>query len=441
MLFLGFSAGLPLLLVYSTLTAWLSDYDVKKSTIGLFAWVGITYSVKLFWAPVVDRLHLPLLRRMGQRRSWMLLAQAGIVFGLYQMSQLNPADSLKMVALWGVFVAFCSATQDIALDAYRIEAVETDRQAAMASTYIFGYRIAMLFAGAGALYIAQYQSWPFAYQTMAASMLVGIITVILIAEPISNTVRSLAERGPLVERFEAQASGWLPPLRTAVSWILGAVVEPFVDFFRRNGLGLALLILGVVAFYRLSDLSMGAMSNPFYLDMGFSKAEIATVVKSFGLAMTLIGAGLGGVMAMRYGTLKSLLVAAIMVATTNLLFAWIATQPKDISYLAGVIAADNLSAGIATTVFIAFLSGLTNTAYTATQYALFSSLMTLPGKIIAGYSGFVVEAQGYATFFIYVAALGIPAIVLVSVLIHWNKARQLLATPAESARQNATADT
>lgn len=426
MFFLGFSAGLPLLLVYSTLTAWLSDYDVKKSTIGLFAWVGITYSVKLFWAPVVDRLHLPLLSRLGQRRSWMLFAQVGIIFGLYQMSQLNPADSLKMVAIWGVFVAFCSATQDIALDAYRIEAVETDRQAAMASTYIFGYRVAMLFAGAGALYIAQFQSWPFAYQTMAASMLVGIVTVLLIAEPVSNSIRSLAERGPLVARFEAATEHWLPAARRTVSFILGAVVEPFVDFFRRNGIGLALLILGVVAFYRLSDLSMGAMSNPFYLDMQFSKAEIATVVKSFGLAMTLIGAALGGVMAMRYGTLKSLLIAAILVATTNLLFAWIATQPKDITYLAAVIAADNLSAGIATTVFIAFLSGLTNTAYTATQYALFSSLMTLPGKIVAGYSGFVVEAQGYPVFFIYVAMLGIPAIVLVSILMRWEKSRKLL---------------
>lgn len=410
MIFLGFAAGLPFLLVFSTLSAWLRDEGLSRSVIGFFSWVGITYSIKVFWAPVIDRLPLPgLTRWLGRRRSWMLLAQLGIAVGLAGMALSNPHTQLTQIALLAVLVAFSSSTQDIVVDAWRIEAEADEFQGAMAATYVFGYRLALLAAGAGAFYIAEFESWKTAYLSMAALMGVGIATTLLIAEPAASALRD-----PFQWRSELAL-----PARLG-RWFQDAVIAPFVDFFQRNG-KLALLILAVIALYKLSDITMGVMANPFYLDLGFSKTDIANVTKIFGFFMTIAGAALGGILVTRYGIMRPLLLGAVMVAATNLLFALLARSEPNLTLLAIVISADNLSGGLATSAFIAYLSSLTNQAYTATQYALFSSLMTLPAKFLGGFSGIVVDAKGYEFFFVYAAAIGAPAILLVGWLIWLNR--------------------
>ncbi len=416
MIFLGFSAGLPFLLVFSTLSAWLRDEGIARSIIGFFSWVGVTYSIKVFWAPVIDRLPLPgLTRFLGKRRSWMLLAQLGIAAGLVEMSGSDVHVQLQQIALLAVFVAFCSATQDVAIDAYRIEAVIAEYQGAMAASYVFGYRVALLAAGAGAFYIADYAGWSAAYKVMAALMLVGIVTTLLIREPEHKTDVKVEQ----LERKLESALGVIDRpgfLRRFRKGIADAVLSPFVEFFSRNGrMGIAILLF--IAVYRLSDITMGVMANPFYLDLGFSKIEIAEVSKVFGFFMTIAGSALGGVLVLRHGIMKPLLLGAVLVALTNLLFAGLAAVGADLTLLAVVISADNLSGGIAAAVFIAYLSSLTHSSYTATQYALFSSLMTLPAKLLGGFSGIVVDSFGYQTFFIYAALLGLPAILLVLWLI------------------------
>lgn len=410
MLFLGFSAGLPLLLVFSTLSAWLTDEGVSRTAIGFFGWVGITYSIKVLWAPVIDRLRIPLLTRLlGQRRSWILLGQLGVVAGLLAMVGSDPRESLSALAIAAVAVAFAASTQDVAIDAFRIEAAIDEYQGAMASTYVFGYRLAMLVAGAGSLYIADWLGWEAAYLVMAGLMAVGIVTVLWVAEPphAVDTETAVLEHH-LAEQLTVAGPG---PLVRLQAWLLGAVVSPFVEFFARNR-GMAVVVLVFVAVYRLSDIAMGIMANPFYLDLGFSKSEIASVGKVFGFFMTIIGSFAGGILVVRYGIHRPLLAGAIMVAVTNLLFVKLAAAGADLSWLMVTISADNLGGGFSNAVFIAYLSSMTNRAYTATQYALFSSLMTLPGKFLSGFSGLVVDAAGYADFFLYTALMGIPAILL-----------------------------
>lgn len=401
MMFLGFSGGLPFLLVFSTLTAWLRDEGVSKSAIGFFAWVGITYSIKVIWAPIIDRYGIPgLTRAMGQRRSWMLAGQIGIAAGLLAMAWLG-TDDLTVLSLAALLVAFSSATQDVAIDAYRIEAMEERFQGAMSAMYIFGYRVALLAAGAGAFYLAEYFSWIVAYQMMAVSMLLGMLTCLFIAEPVSQRDKliGVAEQGSDL----------------GFSFV-NAVVQPFLEFFRRHGRFAAIILL-FVAVFRLSDIAMGIMANPFYLDMGYSKTDIANVAKVFGFFMSIAGAAIAGLLVVKWGIYRCLLIGAVAVASTNVLFAVLSLASPELSYLAVVISADNISGGFAATAFVAYLSSLTNRAYTATQYALFSSLMTLPGKFMSGFSGLVVDNFGYFEFFLVAAALGIPAIVLVRVLV------------------------
>tara|TARA_B100000809_G_scaffold263852_1_gene318105 strand:- start:59 stop:1444 length:1386 start_codon:yes stop_codon:yes gene_type:complete len=434
MLFLGFSAGLPLLLVFSTLTAWLNDMGVARSTIGFFGWVGITYSVKVFWAPVVDRLPLPWLTSLlGKRRSWMLLGQLGVIGGIVLMVSIDPQTQLWWLALAAVFIAFFSATQDIAIDAYRIEAVITQYQGAMSATYVFGYRLAMLVAGAGTLFIAEpsnwsleialADAWQFAYLSMAALMSVGVITVLIVSEPEhkndSETEQLEAEWVNDVTR--GKKGKW----QRLQAWFVSAVVCPFADFLHRHG-RFALVILAFVGCYRISDIVMGVMANPFYLDLGFSKNQIAAVGKIFGFIMTLLGAFTGGILVVRFGVFRPLLAGAIMVAATNLLFAQLALVGADVNWLALVISADNFSGGFANAAFIAFLSGLVNRAYTATQYALFSSFMTLPGKFFSGFSGVLVDASSYYEFFIYAAVMGIPAIIFSVIVMRHPMARAFI---------------
>ena len=412
MLTLGFSAGLPLLLVLGTLSFRLREAGIDRSTIGYLSWVGLAYGFKWVWAPLVDRMPLPLLTRvLGRRRSWLLLSQVFIVSGLVGMALADPRQTLGPIVWCALAVAFGSATQDIALDAFRIESADANHQAALAATYQTGYRLAMIWAGAGVLWIAaraevapalgqavavgaaayQNGAWQMAYLVMAASMAVGMVTVLFSREPQPVT---------------------LPPARNAAEWLRSALVEPFADFLRRYGFQ-AVLILALIAVYRISDIVMGIMANPFYVDMGFTKDEVAAVTKVYGVIMTLVGAFVGGVLSMRFGVMRILMLGAVLSACTNLLFAWLAGHGHDVTALIAVVSADNLASGIASAAFIAYLSSLTNVSYSATQYALFSSMMLLLPKFVAGFSGDYVNAFGYAHFFTATALLGAPVLVLV----------------------------
>ncbi|MFW3615393.1 AmpG family muropeptide MFS transporter [Billgrantia antri] len=412
MLFLGFSAGLPFLLVFSTLSAWLRSDGVQVAAIGFFAWIGMLYSIKFFWAPVVDRLALPVLTRtFGQRRSWMLLAQALVAGGLVGLASLDPQQNLPLVAGFALLVAFGSATQDIAIDAFRIESAPDDMQAAMASTYIIGYRGGLVAAGAGALYVASWLSWQAAYLTMALLVGVGIITVLLRPEPERLSLTSQLIHEPRVRAFIRVSRGKPRLLRRLGAWLIGAVVCPFTDFISRHRLK-ALWLLVFVAVFRISDLAMASMANPLYIDLGFSLETIANVTNVFGIAMSIGGGILGGLLVARYGIGPILVLGAVAATLTNLLFAALALAGQSLPMLVMTIVGDNLSNGLASAVFIAFLSSLTSRAYTATQYALFSSLMTLPGKFLSGFGGMVVAAEGYPTFFVIATGLGLPAIAL-----------------------------
>jgi PAT family beta-lactamase induction signal transducer AmpG len=406
---------------------------LNSTTIGFFSWLGITYSIKVFWAPVVDRLKLPLLDRLlGKRRSWIIFAQAGIATGLYLMAHVDATAAPEMMALCGLLVAFSSATQDVAIDAYRIEIAEERLQAALAATYIFGYRLALLVAGAGALYLAEFWSWQVSYEVMAALVGVGALTVLIVREPSVNHFAAAQDIAHKIEQEAAKLTHLNPRLARLVGWFYAAVAGPFLDFFRRYK-ELALVILLMVAVYRISDIAMGVMANPFYLDfMGFSKTQVADVTKIFGFFMTIAGSLVGGVMVVRYGVRRILLLGAIMTAATNLLFVVLAQYPPNIITLAAVVSADNLSGGIANVALIAWLSSMTSASFTATQYALFSSLMTLPGKFLGGFSGIVVAGFGYAEFFLVAGIMGVPAILLAIFMIRNGHRLDALAPRNES---------
>jgi PAT family beta-lactamase induction signal transducer AmpG len=402
MLLLGFSAGLPLLLVLGTLSYRLREAGIDRTTIGFLSWVGLAYAFKWAWAPLVDRLPLPLLTRtLGRRRSWLLASQFALIAGLAGMALTDPLHNLHLLVGFALLVAFASATQDIALDAFRIESAGLSRQAAMAAAYQVGYRTAMITASAGALWIAaafdpdektyQHAPWLAAYLCMAALVGIGIGTVLLSREP--------------------QVADLPPPRAGLLAWLQAAVLGPFLDFVQRFRWH-AVLLLALIGTYRISDIVLGVMSNPFYRDMGFTKDEVAAVSGVYGVAMTLAGAALGGVLALRYGVMRILILGAALSALTNLLFAWLAARGHDLPALVLAISADNLSAGIASAAFIAYLSGLTNVAYSATQYALFSSVMLLLPKFIGGWSGWAVDSYGYAAFFVGTALLGVPVLVL-----------------------------
>ena len=405
MLGLGFSAGLPLLLVLGTLSFRLREAGIDRATIGFLSWVGLAYGFKWAWAPLVDRLPLPLLTRLlGRRRSWLLLGQAAVMAGILGMAWSNPQESLTHLVGFALLAAFGSATQDIALDAFRIESAQARLQAVLAASYQTGYRLAMIWAGAGVFWIAaraevgglpagtyQDAAWRVAYMAMALSMAVGMLTVLFSKEP---------------------ALVALPPARGLREWLQVAVIAPFAEFINRYRWH-AVLLLALIGTYRISDIVMGIMANPFYVDMGYTKEEVATVTKLYGVIMTLVGAFVGGTMVLRWGVMRVLMLGAVLSALTNMLFAWLAMHGHDVYALIAVVSADNLASGIASAAFIAYLSSLTNVQYSATQYALFSSLMLLAPKFLAGFSGVAVDAAGYAWFFTGTALLGVPVLLLV----------------------------
>jgi PAT family beta-lactamase induction signal transducer AmpG len=391
MLPLGFSAGLPFLLVFSTLSAWLREAGISRTEIGLLSWVGFAYAWKFLWAPVIDRYGVPVLDALlGRRRSWMALAQAVIAAGLCLIALSDPARALPLTVAAALLVAFASATQDVVIDGWRIDAAESSRQGLMAASYQLGYRLALICAGAGALYIAELASWRAAYFAMAALMIVGLAGTLL-----APAAEVAAARKPLP--FAA------------------AVVEPLADLVRRKKL-LILPILALVAMFRLPDIVAGVMANPLYIDLGFSKIDIANVSKLYGVWIGILGAFAGGLALTRLGLWTTLLVGAVIAAGSNLMFAWLAAAGARLDLLTLAISVDNFSAGFAGSALIAYMSGLTAPGFAATQYALLSSLYALPGKFIGGFSGAVVDTWGYQTLFVATSVIGIPLVLLCLVI-------------------------
>jgi MFS transporter, PAT family, beta-lactamase induction signal transducer AmpG len=418
MLFLGFSAGLPFYLIFQTLSAWLRQAHIQRSTIGMLAWVGTMYSLKFLWAPIVDRVRLPLLTRtLGRRRSWMLLAQFGIATCLVNLSLCDPTVSVTRMALWALFLAFCAATQDIAIDAWRIESAAVTQQGAMAAAYQLGYRGALITASAGAFVIAEQFGWHATYTTMAALVSIGVLTTLLAAEPTGAPRATVDTREQRVADWLAQRAHWPESMQHVGAWFVGAVICPLLDFFGRYGRTLAITALFFMGTYRLTEFAMGSMANSFYIDRGYTLEQIAAVVKLYGLAMSLVGVVIAGFVIAWLGLLRSLVIGSVMIMLSNIGFSLLAhAAAPGVVELGLVNAFDNLAQAMHGTALIAFLSSLTSARYTATQYALFSSLYALPGKILEGFSGFVVDAVGYSWFFMYTAALSVPALLLLWLL-------------------------
>jgi PAT family beta-lactamase induction signal transducer AmpG len=409
MLVLGFAAGLPLLLIYGTLSFRLREAGVSRPTVGFFSWVALVYTGKWLWAPLADRLSVPLLtQRLGRRRAWLLVAQAAVIAGLLLMGMVDPQRNLPLLAACALFTAFAGATQDICLDAYRIESAPLLRQAAMAAAYQTGYRLGMIWAGAGALWITaraaggsdayQHAAWTVSYAVMAASMFVGMAAVWW--NPRSALAPSAPDASP-VARPAAAGQGWRAQL-----------LEPFVDFVRRYGWH-AFLLLGLVSSYRLANIVMGVMANTFYHDIGFTKDQVAAVSKVYGVVMALLGGFVGGALTLRLGIARMMWAAALVSSASILFYAVLATRGPDIGLLVLAVSTDNFAEGVAGTVFIAFLSGLTRREFSATQYAVLSSIMLFAPKFVAGFSGIVVDAVGYAAFFCGCAASGVIPLTLV----------------------------
>ena len=492
LLILGFSSGLPLLLIFATLSLWLREAGVDRGAATFFSWAALGYSFKFVWAPLIDKLPLPVLSsRLGQRRGWLLVAQLAVIASITAMAFCDPGTTrgLTLMAFAAVALGFSSATQDIVIDAYRIEAADEKMQALLSSAYVAGYRAGMVIAGAGALYLAAglgttaenyvYAAWKWTYLCMAATMLIGVGTTLAIREPVRRNLSGNFHGAPDYARFlllfalvvgtfvtafmtlwewVAWTKGWLAShlalegavvaflletlrLAAAVALALGVAracvaagvvrqamvrdtyVAPVLDFFGRYGRA-ALPILLLVGFYRVSDIVLGVIANIFYQDMGYSKEAIATVTKVFGIWMTILGGFLGGWLALKYGVMKVLMLGAVLTVATNLLFILLAASPGDLGLLYLVIGADNLTAGLASAAFVAYLSSLTSLSFTSMQYAIFSSLMTLIPKLLGGYSGTVVEAVGYSWFFLGAAVIGIPVFFLVALAARHDGVRR-----------------
>lgn len=428
MVFLGFSAGLPFYLIFQTLSAWLRQEGIQRATIGMLSWAGLILTLKFVWAPVVDRVPLPLLHRwLGRRRSWMLLAQVGIIVALLNLSSSHPAISVAHVALGALLLAFCAATQDITVDAWRIESAPQRLQGAMAAAYQLGYRVALIVGSAGAFEIAQILGWQASYTAMAMLGAVGVCTTLLISEPAPSLQQQPVQREERVARWLEAKAHWPPALRDAGANFVGAVLCPLLDFFDRYGTRTAILILVLVGTYRLTEYTMGSMANPFYIDHGYTLGQIAAIVKVFGLSVSLIGVLIAGVVIAKLGIMRALVLGSLMIIVSNLSFSAVAqTHGPTLVGLAIANSLDNLAQAMHGTALIAFLSSLTSARYTATQYALFSSFYALPGKLLEGTSGFVVDAIGYPRFFIYTASLSIPALLLLYWLARSDRGRATL---------------
>jgi PAT family beta-lactamase induction signal transducer AmpG len=405
LLVLGLAAGLPFMLVGNTLGFWLRTEGIELGAIGFLSWVGIAYSVKFLWAPVIDRTTVPLLGRFGRRRGWLLLAQGGVVLGLLAMALLKPTVHLQLFGALALGVAIASATQDIVIDAWRIECAESsDQLAILSAAYQLGYRTALLMTDALIFLVAAQVGWASSYAAFAAMAFGALVVVLFVGEP----------------RSSAAASTSTTPLWTARG-LYDAILGPFIAFFRQHR-QMALAVLAAISLYRLADFVMGPMANPLYADLGIAEETIGTVRGGIGLAATFFGTAAAGVAALRLGLYPTLLIGALLGPLSNLAFAWLALAGPDTTVFGVAMAIDNFSAGFAGIALIAYMSSLTDVGYTATQYALLSSFYALLGKVLKGFSGVIVEMlaatrplmEAYAWFFAGTAALAVPAIALVA---------------------------
>ena len=461
MICLGFSSGLPILLVFSTLSVWLVQAGINRSTVTLFSWAGFAYAFKYLWSPIVDNYKLPFLIKLGHRRSWLLISQILIIIALILTAFTDPQNNLFYTALFITLLAFFSATQDILIDAFRIESAPQSFQGPMSSMYIAGYRIAMLVAGAGSLWLAalfgteiyNQDVWKKVYLIMSIFMFIGIFATMSSKEPkIRKNLKKDSHLKFLLALFfsvigfiflysiidnpydkkEIFLSFIFSSARLIICFIFAFLIvkililikftsrekisnsylNPIINFVGRYG-KFAFLILLLISLYRIADIVMGVMANIFYLEKGYKISEIATFSKFFGVFATIIGGFIGGYCSYKFGTMKALFFGALIAALSNLLFAWLAISPLSINFLIAVITADNISSGFAGAAFVIYLSGLTSIKFTATQYALFSSIMLFLPKLIAGYAGSWVDVMGYAYFFSLTALLGLPVLLLV----------------------------
>ena len=413
-LFLGFASGLPLALTFGTLSVWLAEVGVSKTTIGLFALMGTPYSLKFLWAPLMDQMPLPYLtRRLGRRRAWTLVTQLALMAAIAGLGATNPAVHPGVTAVLAFVVAFCSASQDIVIDAYRVDILEERQYGAGAAMIVLGYRIGMLVSGAGALYLATYVGWLATYGLMSLFMLVGIATVLLNPEPkVQKSRESEEQQRRIAEYLKAR-----PHLRgksaDVLAWLYGAVVSPFAEFLSRRGW---LVILLFILLYKFGDAIAGVMGNPFYVELGFTKIQIASVSKAFGLAATIIGGIIGGAIVDRMGILKSLFVCGVLQMISNLMFALLAVTGKDVTMLTLTIAVENLSGGMGTAAFVAYLSSLCNVAYTATQYALLTSFMAFGRTLLSSSGGWLADRMDWVSFFVVTTFAALPGLLLLFAL-------------------------
>ncbi|UXI68242.1 AmpG family muropeptide MFS transporter [Tahibacter amnicola] len=411
--FLGFGAGLPFLLVGVTLGYWFREAGLSLGSIGLVSYISLLYVLKFFWAPLLDRYRAPLFGRLGRRRGWLVLSQLGVVLGLVGMAMVGPTGQLPLFLTFLALTTFAGATQDSVVDAYRIDVAAQEDQAALVTTYSFGYRFGLIAGGAGALYAAQWLDWQRTYLIEASLMLLPLLAIVLSREPAAAVATEQPIDQPLVDQL---ARGGMP---RGLAGVLVAYLAPIIAFFRSNGSALALTLLLFVGLYKLPDQMIGVMAGPFYLDSGFTKAQIATVSKLYGVWLGLAGATLGGVAATLWPIRRGLLVAAFGVALSNFAFLLMWLFPQQLWAFVAAISADNFCQGFAGTVLVAFMSGLADRRFSATQYALLSSLANLPGKLIGGVSGFFVESFGYAAFFAFSALSIIPTLWIFARLRHW----------------------
>lgn len=462
MLFLGFSSGLPILLVFSTLSVWLFKSGVDRSTVTLFSWAGFAYAFKYLWSPIVDNFSMPILKKIGHRKSWILFSQIMIILFLIATSFAKPSSNLTYIAITITLLAIFSATQDIVIDAYRIECADEKFQGPLSSMYIAGYRVGMLVSGAGSLWIASLLSgeiyevsvWKNVYLIMAFLMLIGVVTTFSLDEIkktkkkfnidnhtkllfafifaligfifLYNFIENPFDKNQLINQFLfsiARISLCFIFFLSIIFFLIKInfvsknkistiYLDPITNFLKRYG-KFAFLILLLIGLYRIADVVMGVIANIFYLEKGYNIKEIATYSKFFGVFATIIGGFLGGFFSFKFGTIKSLFIGAFIAAASNLLFAWLAVSNASIEFLIMVITADNISSGFAGAAFVVYLSSLTSLKFTATQYALFSSLMLFIPKLIAGYAGTWVNIIGYQNFFITTSLLGVPVLILI----------------------------
>lgn len=409
-LFLGFSSGLPLALTGQTLSLWLKDEGLSLTAIGLFAAVGTPYALKFLWAPVMDKARLPVLTALlGRRRSWLIAAQAALIAATLALGFSDPAANVGLAAVLALAVAFASASQDVVIDAYRVEILEEHQFAAGAAAIVFGYRVGMLVSGAGALYLASAVAWPVVYAAMAALILVGVATALLNPEPAARATPDSLAREAEVEAWLAARPGLSGRAGAALGWLYVAVVCPFAEFMARPAW---IAILLFVVFYKFGDSLAGVMTYPFLDDVGFTKIDIANVAKVFGFAATLAGLALGGALMAGVGLYRSLWICGVLQLVSNLMFAVQAAAGADLALLAVTIGLENLAGGMGTAVFVAYLSSLCNVAYTATQYALLSSFMVTARTWLSSSGGALAEWLDWIGFFVLTTGAAVPGLIL-----------------------------